>query len=132
MARCPGRNKFVSLDQSDPEVDASVNGDTVDVNARLVLTCAECGSELLEAEVEGSFDIEHDCEDANYEVNDTTAEATDRYQDKDRHGKPIKSFRYTKHFYGASETVVFQCSKCEQYVDVPFDVEEQSSFFSEM
>lgn len=133
MARCPNCNKFVSLEQAEPEVTAQVNGDVVDLDVRMVLTCAECGEELLEAEVSDEFTIDnHDCEDAEYEEVDTTAEATDRYQDKDRHGKLIKSMRYRRHYYGANGTVVVECSKCKQYVDVPFDVEEQASSFMEM
>lgn len=55
MARCPDCNKFVSLEENDPEIDLLLNpGDNpkdlvIEGTVRLVNACAECGTELKEA-----------------------------------------------------------------------------------
>lgn len=59
MARCPDCNKFVPMDQGDPEVnDVNVDGNTVTVSVRLVNNCGECGTELTEASVDGEAEFD--------------------------------------------------------------------------
>lgn len=52
--RCPGCEKFVSLEMGDPEVqDSNVDTDgTVTITVRIVRTCADCGEEMKEATLE--------------------------------------------------------------------------------
>lgn len=102
--RCPSCNKFVSEEvgaewYNDPTLDGLV----VSGSITLYKECAECGERLaeIEAEVEGEYT---DAEEGD-EVTFDEPEITDRYADKDRHGKPIKSFRYRKHYYRATATV---------------------------
>jgi hypothetical protein len=143
--RCPDCNKFVSYDEPEVEVEsAELDGDGIHVNARVILKCGECGTELKDAEIEGSIDIEHECaEDGKpddgfaegedqFEIEENPdAEPTDRLQDKDRHGKPIKSFRYMKKFYGFSSDVPCHCKKCGEDFTVTVSGEEQASGFNE-
>lgn len=114
--RCPDCNKFVGLDEADPELDLSVEDAVVSGTVRIVRTCAECGQELKEA----SFDVEVDLSDdltpigegesATYEgvefdLVEEDAQMTSRTQTHDRNGKPIKNSRYMRSYYGAEVTV---------------------------
>jgi hypothetical protein len=58
--RCPDCNKFVSYDDSaEPELDLDVEDLTVTGTVRIMLPCAECGTELKET----TFDVEIDFTD---------------------------------------------------------------------
>lgn len=138
MARCTDCNKFVSYGDIQTEiVDERVDGDMVIIEVRIVLTCADCGAELKEATLEFEQEIDHECASAEtdeerYEITASSADATDRRQTKDRHGKPIKNPRYAKQFYGASVAVGVKCRWCGETFDVSGDVEEQASAFEEL
>jgi hypothetical protein len=58
--RCPDCNKFVPFEDSDPEVelDVELDGDVARVTGtvRMVRCCAECGTELKEA----NFDVDEE------------------------------------------------------------------------
>ena len=58
MARCSSCNKFVSFDESEPEVNnLEVDEDGhVTAEVRIVNACAECGEELTEANLEAEAD----------------------------------------------------------------------------
>ncbi len=58
MARCPKCNKFVSFGEMDGEVQ-SVDwyGESVNVVARVMLPCCECGEELKEQEIEVETEV---------------------------------------------------------------------------
>jgi hypothetical protein len=141
--RCPDCMKFVMLQQETPEVqDVSVDSDgNVTVNVRVYLTCGDCGTEMKEynfsgdADADGASDhaIEHRYSDEDYEfsVDWDEPDATDRYQTHDRHGKPIKNFRYQKHYYGYSLTGKVTCS-CGATFDFSLDEDEQASAFDEL
>ena len=143
--RCPDCSKFVSLEVQEPEVEADIDGDTVTGTVRLVLACAECGTEMKEANLNFEIVTGHECnetpeasgvikvaeEGQMFEVEDTQAEAMDRYQDTGRHGKPLKSF-YQKHFYGADVTVTVKCEGCGETFTLTDTVEEQASGFDEL
>lgn len=125
--RCPDCNRFVSFEQQDPEIDVEVNGTQVEGSVRLVLSCAECGGELKEANIDFTEDIEHTCksegDDADYVLLDAGGEVTDRFEGKGR---------YARHFYGADITVGVRCEDCKKEFSVEFSVEEQASAFEEL
>lgn len=126
--RCPECNKFVAYDTDvDPEVDIRVEDDgMVDGSVTITNNCEGCGCELKSAEFEvaidfseavakhkaicpdqalrHSFDVEFDCS------------REDRTQRTDRHGRPIKSSRYMRTYYGARASVELSCS-CGESVD---------------
>lgn len=133
--RCPDCNKFVGFDElnvDDVEVDIDETTGQVSVSGRMVLPCADCGTELKEAGVDHEEDVAEkfgDIEaavaaatnekyrglidetwvDKNVEVTyefdgEPEKEATERSQTTDRHGKPIKSTRYMKTFRGVCIT----------------------------
>jgi len=138
MARCADCNKFVSYGDIQTEiVSEQADDDLLTIEVRIALTCADCGAEVKETTLEFSEEINHDCEAEpgegdQFEITASSADATERRQDKDRHGKPIKSSRYAKQFYGASVAAEVKCNWCGETFDVSGDVEEQASAFEEM
>lgn len=129
MPRCGDCNKFVSLDSDiDPDVRVEVdeNG-SVSGTVTIVNQCGECSTDMQTAEFEIDMDFsdEYDThltacgkdtkkEDHELEVVFEPTR-TDHYQKKDKNGKPIKSARYQKHFYGAEGEVIVQCKCGEEF-----------------
>ena len=59
MARCPSCNKFVSYGEMEGELtDVDWLGDCINVFARVVITCCECGEGLKELEIELENEVE--------------------------------------------------------------------------
>ena len=118
--RCQSCGHFASLD--DPELDSNCeefDGETFSVSVSATYPSACCGDEVGTAEYEVSEAIEFshktDCKDpdeATYNVSVDSCEATDRFQDKDRHGKPITSSRYQRHYYGVEVAATITCNSC--------------------
>ena len=149
--RCPDCNKFVSYDEPQTEVQSvEIDGDSVRANVSVQLNCQECGNTLKDAEIEAEEVINHECKpdgereegatpdadfkegDEQYEIeNDGDAEGTNRTETKDRHGKPIKSSRYMKSFYGFTLKTELKCLKCGETFSVSLEGEEQASAFNE-
>jgi hypothetical protein len=60
--RCPDCNKFVSYGEAEVEVSAEeLNEDAVSAEVRVMLPCAECGTELKEANLTAEEDLDHAC-----------------------------------------------------------------------
>lgn len=83
--RCPECNKFMSFDDSaEPELDLDTDGGEVNGSARIVLTCAECGTEMKDAtfavdiDLAGSIPEGYEIEDS--EITTQSAEMTTRQQ----------------------------------------------------
>jgi ribosomal protein S27E len=128
----------------DATEDAEVSvGGTVTLEARVVLKCQDCGTELAESTITTEQDFDHTCDpeglpEADYdpsgdqfEVQDPEPEGTSRQEDKDRNGKPIKKARYMKTFYGFEAEVDVTCRKCGEIFQVSVSGEDQASSFSE-
>jgi len=133
--RCPDCSKFVSLEQAEPELEVEVNGNTVAGTVRLVLACADCSTEMKEVNLEFSLEIGHECKlssEPEFEIECESAEATDRYQDKDQHGKPIKNMRYMTHYHGAEISITVSCGSCGESIELFEAVEEAASGFEEI
>lgn len=133
--RCQDCNKFVGLENGEPELsDVEItNGGDVEGQVRLVLVCVECGNEIKELYLDFGVPVDHECkkEEPDLEIVDESAEIVDRYETKDRHGKPIKNFRCQKHYYGADITISMRCNACGEEFDVVDTVEDQASSFDE-
>src|SRR4051812_35969271 len=135
--RCPNCNKFVSYDvDTDPEIEVTISDDgTVTGTCRIVNGCAECGTELKEA----NFDIEmpaagsedHDCL-GHLEVEVEDAYRIEETQTLDRNGKTIKNPRYMKHLYGAGATFSVTCDKCDFSAEVPWKDFQSASGMDEL
>lgn len=125
--RCPDCNKFVSYDEPDVEVsNLEADEDFVRLDIRVSLRCAECGTDLKEADIEVVADYdgpEHEKNDC-----DVTAEETDCEPDV----KVVGSGRYAKTFYGArvGVRVTCACGALDQSLDVYGH--EQASAMEEM
>lgn len=124
MARCPDCNKFVSNEETDPEVESveiedvsapseldDVPNDTDDADAeitasvRIVNACADCGTELAEAELEPTTTITipgpHRLPGHEISVDETGSSRTSRSEGK---GRGMRTF------YGATIDVEVSCS----------------------
>lgn len=145
--RCPDCSKFVSFDEPEPELNSvELDGSTLRASVRVVLKCADCGNELKDAEIEAEKEIEHDCKNEAekarrekageelFEVTDDGEPAgNDRFQDKDRHGRPIKRARYMRHYYGFDLETTVKCLCCgEEDIAVATEGEESASGFNEL
>jgi uncharacterized CHY-type Zn-finger protein len=141
--RCPDCEQFVSYDD-EPQVE--INDDAVDdgqytVDFTVTLLCGECGTELKQTEIECCVDVGHNCqangdeqEDPQLEftVEDHEIEFTERFQTHDRHGKPIKLSRYSKHYYGGKVTATLRCETCEEQFAITAEDDCPASSFEEM
>lgn len=136
MARCPDCNKFVALEQEEPEVEAEVSEERetgkaessviVSGNVQLGLSCADCGTGLkgtdLDFEAE-EVEFLHKTADCTGELEVyAEGESSDRYEGIGR---------YAKHFYGADIRAKVSCVACEAKVEVTASVEEQASAFED-
>ena len=137
--RCSDCNKFVSFNEPEVEVtDETIAGNVVSGRVRIVLQCAECGQELKDAELDFEMEIDHECskcgkdEEPTFTMDTVNASPNERFQDKDRHGKPIKLARYRKHYYGADLDCKVTCEKCDEEIEVTSSVEEQARGFNEL
>jgi hypothetical protein len=118
-------------------------------NVRVCLASECCGDEMKEY----NFEVEHDLASEiaafrkEHKLSDDDeiegelsleAEMTSRRETKDRNGKPIKSARYMKTFYGfsASGTMTLRAEKgkkqVETEIEVAFDDDVQASSFEEL
>jgi phage FluMu protein Com len=147
--RCPDCNKFVSYDEPQCELGSvEIIDNELLANVTVTLNCAECGTTLKDAEIETSATIEHTCiEDVKKEWNKTEPfkEGSEQYeivddgepfgesrtQTIDRNGKPIKSSRYMKTFYGFSMESEIKCNCCGEHFNIDLQGEEQASGFNE-
>src|SRR6185369_892784 len=125
IMRCGDCNKFVAYDtEIDPEEEGEptiegnhTDGYTFTASYRRVLPCAECGSDLKEATFEINQDVEipDECpkgEDGAHAFDsvECSVAPSSRTETKDRNGKPIKSARYMKTFYGVDGEFSAKCS----------------------
>lgn len=124
--RCPSCNKFPSFEAECPD-DADLNIEETQVtgSVRLVLNSECCSEECKEYTFDIDLDVSGEITDAvkaalkeagqevpesgfelnleeltDIEVETDSCDPEDRFEDKDRHGKKIKSMRFMKHMYG--------------------------------
>jgi hypothetical protein len=109
---------------------------------------------LKDAEIEAEEEITHECKpkdqrepewkpdpdfdaeddyDEKFELEDDgEPEAESRTETKDRNGKPIKSARYMKTFYGFRSEPCVKCRCCGESIPLTMKGEEQASAFNEL
>jgi len=111
MPRCDSCNKFVSLEENDPDVNSLEIGDgaVVCADVTIVNACSECGQDLRTAE----FEVEHAAtaeleghldEGHNLEVEEDSTERTSRTTGKGRGQRTFYGFELTA-------TVTCSCGK---------------------
>ena len=137
--RCPDCAKFVSFDEPQVEIEQEdltreEEGFTVNVSIRMVLPCADCGTELKDYTEDLDIDIEHSCEGTEEEEDtlliDEPSTSDDYRPAHDKKGKPIPQ-RFQKHFYIAEISGSVICGKCGEEIPFSENVEVQSSSFDE-
>jgi hypothetical protein len=138
--RCSSTNQFASYDD-EPEIEdygSDVSGDTVTIEAHVARTCADCGSEASEADL--SLEItgvrcpkapEGDDEGHELSLDEIEFEPIDEYQTHDRHGKPIKNFRYSRHYIGVSAFAKLECECGVEFETDPTSDKLSASEFEE-
>lgn len=139
MSRCTNCNRFVPNGEPRAELQwEEICEKTVAGEVYVAIPCEECGSDLKEAYLDFEFEIHHDCPKDikpefvhDIEIENIDVSPSDRYEDKDKKGKPIKNFRYMKHFYGADITINYRCKHCNQSNSQDEIVEEMASAFEE-
>ena len=150
--RCPDCNKFVGLEAAEPEAEEpEVNDTNVDASIRVVLNCAECGSEMKEWNAELSGDISEEARDhaethdeagEEYEISaewDGDPEVSDdmrpRHQPKPNKKtgkvKPVP-YRYQIHYWKVSGTIKFTCDCGADLGNVELEDEIEASGFDEL
>lgn len=123
MPRCPDCNLFVGVELADPEMSLDVSDGEVTGEVRLVLCCAECGTELSETSADVQMEFEHpENEKHSVGIHEENAEPQDYYEGKGRGAR---------HFYAAEVSVALECS-CGWKAGVTVTVSEQASFFESM
>lgn len=115
--RCPDCSKFVSYDDSgDPEVDVTIDEDgNISGTVRIILTCAECGTELKAAD----FDVSEKFEGWEGHVGDkhdlsVETGSSSISQRRDNPGRPA---RYQRQYYGHETSLEIHCSCQADTVD---------------
>ena len=110
-------------------MDCSLAEGEILAQIRLVNQCADCGTELQEAylditlPLDDEFVLHHQDEGHELSVDMADIQRSDRYQDKDRHGKRIKSARYMKHLYGANVSFTVTC-ECGEELELSATTDE--------
>lgn len=131
--RCNNCNKFVGLDlgdaeiQTGPDIDESGN---ITCEARIVRNCADCGTELKEANfsLEGQIDVDgHEGDGHELEAEESSSEATERSD-----GKSNTPSRYRRAFFGVSVDVAVKCSCGAELGHVVLTDEVQASGMDEL
>lgn len=103
--RCSDCNKFAGLETQDPEEqDATFDEETgaIEASYRIVRNCADCGTEMKEATIELSDEV--DVSEHQGEGHEVTAEFGDPTPVEEGGG------RYAKAYYGVSVDVTVECS----------------------
>lgn len=142
MSFCQDCRKFTTNEPGEAEInsvdvrfDWEEGSGEVDVDARLVILCGECGGEKKEYSDSVSIGFEHDCPKKGDEEGEDSwddpefdTEIEERYQDKDAKGKPIKP-RYQKKFYRLPLLTTMECPRCGETVTIGDQIEGQASSF---
>jgi hypothetical protein len=139
MPRCNDCNKFVSLDTDvEPEETSSTlsfSGDEstgitadYDVDIRIVNNCADCGTELKDADlnVSGSFDL--DASEYEQEYRDQWYIEVEGLSRTERGG----AGRYDKKYYGFEGTVVLKDGNGEELERTEVSEDEQASGMNDL
>jgi len=92
------------------------------LDVRVPYLSACCGDEVAEAEysMEEEVEVAHTVEgcEGSLVLEVGEMEAADRFQETDRHGKPIRNFRYRRHYYGVTVEAKVTCDGCTYSGDV--------------
>lgn len=130
---CPDCRPWPPVDtDTEPEADDCdiAEDGTITASVRIHNDCSGCSQELAETtfELEGSIDVgEHEGEGHELSAEVTTAQRSDRTQTHDRHGKPIKNYRYARRYYGVEVEIEVTCSCGAQLGSVQLSDEVQAS-----
>ena len=128
--RCPDCEKMVSYE--DPPtveaLDTQVEGNLVVVQVRIVLNCAECGSELKELVADLEVEIEHECPKAE----DDKEPEFELTNSQEWTGEGFFVREKGKTFYGADVSADVSCSLCEEDINVATQVKETGGNFDDL
>ncbi len=96
----------------------------VQQEVRVMIPCADCGTDLKETTLSFEMEAEHRCDKLPSEEKEgieiegeIEAEPIDDFRTTDRKGKPIKNPRYQAHLYGAEVTARATCPFCQEQIE---------------
>lgn len=139
MSRCPGCNKFATLDE--PEVEDSgfeADGTTIHVTATLVRNSVCCGDEIRRIELEADVEVAHECPNADIlgrEVFSPDAgesfEITEGFTDPEGELEAyVEDGRKAQ--VGATGTITTRCTACGEECSIDLDQGTLAALASEM
>jgi ribosomal protein L44E len=133
--RCPDCNKFASFDtEQEPEVDSTVSDDgQINLEVRIVNTCADCGTELKEGSFSMEMHMDNDelvehykkCKTKELSISDESYERVEE-------SRGSKNPRYAKRFYGVEATITVECKCGHTFAPVVSSDYVQASAMDEM
>jgi hypothetical protein len=130
--RCPQCNRWPQLEQLDPDSSVDLNGDSITGDVRIILACAECGTEIKDAEFNVDIDVSevmarHDCPNEDVGTGwfaDVIVENTSRQHPPNA--------RRRKTFYGFDLTATLKCNCGEVEETFEESDEVQASHMNEL
>lgn len=123
--KCPQCPQFTSKDtDAEPEANFEIDEDgTVSGDVRIANLCADCSTELEEANFTVEIDLTsevaehkaayHPKKSMDLDV-DADVGRTDETKRTDRRGKPIKNPRYWRRYYGIQVNATVRCVTCSE------------------
>lgn len=129
--RCPNCNKFPSVEMGEVESEVEVGDSSITGNVRIVLTCADCGEELKEAnfDVSVALELKH-AEDCLSSEGESELELDFEPEAFDEFVPPNK--KRQKHMYGASAEATVTCPSCKATATASWRDSVQSSGMEEL
>lgn len=108
MPRCPDCNKFASIEEEEPEVESiDINDGQISASVRITNNCAECGTEMTEAQLEIEDQLESSLLEKHHgNKHEMSIEEDGVERDQRTEGKG----RGLRTFYGARITYKVTCS----------------------
>jgi hypothetical protein len=134
MSKCPGCNKFASLEEPEVE-DSGFEWDgqwpvgAITVSATLIRNSTCCGEEIRRGELEGTVDIEHECPNDDIvgrEVynpdSDETFTVDQGFTDPEGElDSAYVSGEGRKADVGATGQVTVKCRACGEEIELPIE-----------
>jgi len=149
MPYCSSVSKLAGYEDAEVEETSSdINGNSVSIEFHINRNCVECGYEASTYDGSGDADFDHTCpvdhecdddfdhdvDEVGFTLNSVDLEVGDQMRTTDRHGKPIKSYRYQRREYHVIGCASIDCDHCGETFDADLgtlDTVAASSFESE-
>lgn len=118
MAFCPNCTKYAAYGEPEVEIEhEEIEGRSVEVSVMVTIPCEDCGGGLREISLDWAGEIEHECPEADkelegeeFELLSVDAEGNQRTEKKiGKRGQPIKA---EVRLFGANIDAHVKCLRC--------------------